>query len=273
MPVPEKQLYKYVSFRIWKSGWVALVHANGKRTGVGGIHETQLAAATAAAKFLKVPVQDLRRQQPEPWPGNQSAAVSSTDQQSSGPKAGKKKLGVKKAPGKKKYRYKKGTRFRVAVDRVYIGSFRTAAAAAAAAAEYSKSRLVLKKEGRGRPGRPRVRPRVRPGELLDRLQAGLKVFHGYEPPDLENLALETKLSSRLWQSEPALPFLCALGKYGPWRAKLRARAQIWFSPGNPYSRPQDLPSRTEVLLNILEGTVEDMQSVARSLMSSVSDQV
>ena len=157
----------------------------------------------------------------------------------------------------------------MAVDKVYIGSFRTAAAAAAAAADYSKqleSGQVLKDQGR-------VRPRVRPGELLDRLQAGLKVFHGYEPPDLENLALETKLSSRLWQSEPALPFLCALGKYGPWRAKLRARAQIWLSPGNPYSRPQDLPSRTEVLLNILEGTVEDMQSVARSLMSSVSDQV
>ena len=102
MPVPEKRLYKYVNFRIWKSGWVAQIHANGTRKGVGGIHKTQLATATAAAKFLKVPVQDLRRQQPEPWPGNQSAAVSSTDQQSSSPKAGKKKLGVKKVPGKKK---------------------------------------------------------------------------------------------------------------------------------------------------------------------------
>ena len=67
MPAPEPRHYKYVSFRIWKSGWVAQVHVNGKPKGVGGIHKTQLAAATAAAKFLKVPVQDLRRQQPEPW--------------------------------------------------------------------------------------------------------------------------------------------------------------------------------------------------------------
>jgi hypothetical protein len=133
------------------------------------------------------------------------------------------------------------------------GSFATAAEAGAAAAECAEPCGLVKDL------KDQI---VKPWE---RLKVGLKVFKGYEPPDLQNLVEEIKLSSSLWQSEPALPFLCALGKYGPWRAKLRARAQTSFSPGKRPARLQDLPSRTARLLDILKGTVEDMQTTAKSL--------
>ena len=173
------------------------------------------------------------------------------------------KKGIKKVPAKPKYVYKQGARFRVAFGTDYVGCFATAAEAAAAAADYAKQHDY--DFGKGS---TKDQSGVKPGELLERLKAGLKVFHGYEPPDLENLAEESKLSSSLWQSEPALPFLCALGKYGPWRANLRARAQSWFSPEKASARPEDLSSRTAGLLDILRGTVEDMQSAAWSLTFS-----
>jgi hypothetical protein len=260
-PAPEKRLYKHVLYRKQhnkeKTGcWVAQVSIDGKQQTVGGCHETQQLAAAAAARALKVPLQDLRLPQPLPVPSSGAGGASSVDQQSSSPQAGRKRKGLKRAPILKKYVYKQGSKFRVAFGKVYVGCFATAAEAGAAAAEYAEQHnlgIELKDQ------------KVKPGELLDRLKIGLKVFKGYEPPDLENLAEEIKLSSSLWQSEPALPFLCALGKYGPWRAKLRARAQTWFSRGKPPARLQDLPSRIAGLLDILKGTVEDMQTTARSL--------
>jgi hypothetical protein len=259
-PAPEKRLYKHVHYRKqnnWgKSGWVAQVSIDGVQRTVGGVHKTQQLAAATAARVLKVPLQELRLQQPLPVPSSGAAGVSNVVQQSSSPQADRKRKGLPRAPILKKYVYKQGRRFRVAVGEVYVGSFATAAEAGAAAAEYAEQH-GLEKELKDQ--------KVKPRELLDRLKIGLKVFKGYEPPDLQNLAEEIKLSSSLWQSEPALPFLCALGKYGPWRAKLRARAQTWFSPGKPPARLQDLPSRTARLLDILKGTVEDMQTTAKSL--------
>ena len=265
MPAPERRLYKHVNFKKQSgnktAGWIAQVMVDGKQKAVGGLHNTQQQAAATAARVMKVPLQDLRLPPPvrcrEP-----RAADSSTAQQSSSPQAGRKMKGVKKVPLLKKYVYKQGNRFRVVVGTIYVGSFATAAEAGAAATHYAQQH-GLAKELRDQKG-------VKPGELLERLKAGLKVFHGYEPPDLENLAEEIKLCSSLWQSEPALAFLCALGKYGPWRANLRARAQTWFSKGKPPARLQDLPSRTAGLLHILKGTVEDMQSTAWHLASSTT---
>ena len=259
MPAPDKRLYKHVLYKkpgghTPRGGWVAQVPADGKQKTVGGIHKTQHAAAATAAKFLKVQLTDLRLERPVPLPScGAEAAVSSNVQQSSSPAAGRKKKGIKKAASLKKYVYKQGARFRVAVGSEYVGCFATAAAAAEAAADYAKKHGLAPalKEQNG----------VKPGELLKRLKAGLKVFHGYEPPYLENLAVETQLSSSVWPSEPALPFLCALGKYGPWREKLRARAETRYSPG-PTARLWDLKSRTAELLDVLKGTVEDMQTTA-----------
>ena len=212
-------------------------------------------------RVQKVLLQDLRLQQPLPMPSSGAAGVSSVVQQSSCPQAGRKRKGLQRAPILKKYVYKQGSRFRVAFGKVYVGSFATAAEAGAAAAEYAEQHGLVKEL------KDQI---IKPRELIDRLKIGLKVFKGYEPPDLQNLAEEIKLSSSLWQSEPALPFLCALGKYDPSRAKLRARAHTWFSPEKPPARLQDLPSRTAGLLDVLKGTVEDMQTTAWSLAYSAT---
>jgi len=101
------------------------------------------------------------------------------------------------------------------------GSSATAAEAGAAAAECAELRGLVKEL------KDQI---VKPWE---RLKVGLKVFKVYEPPVLQNLAEEIELSSSLWQPEPALPFLCALGKYGPWQAKLRARARLGLPQRSP----------------------------------------
>ena len=139
------------------------------------------------------------------------------------------------------------------------GSFATAAEAGAAAAECAELRGLVKEL------KDQI---VKPWE---RLKVGLKVFKVYEPPVLQNLAEEIELSSSLWQPEPALPFLCALGKYGPWQAKLRARARLGLPQRSPLQGcMQDLPSRTAGLLDVLKGTVEDTQTTAWSLAYSAT---
>ncbi len=69
----------------------------------------QLAAATAA-RVQKVPLQDLRLQQPLPMPSS-GAGVSSVMEQSSSPQAGRKRKGFQRVPILKKYVYKQGSRF------------------------------------------------------------------------------------------------------------------------------------------------------------------
>jgi hypothetical protein len=139
----------------------------------------QLAAATAA-RVQKVPLQDLRLQQPLPMPSS-GAGVSSVMEQSSSPQAGRKSQGFQRVPILKKYVYKQGRRFREAVGEVYVCSFATAAEAGAAAAECAELRGLVKEL------KDQI---VKPWE---RLKVGLKVFKVYEPPVLQNLAEEIEL--------------------------------------------------------------------------------
>ena len=99
MPAPEKRLYMNVHpYRHKKThqtiGWVAKLSVDGVRRTVGGIHETQQLAAATAARVLKVPLQDLRLQQPQPRRRHGAAGVSSVVQQSSNPRAGRKRKGL-----------------------------------------------------------------------------------------------------------------------------------------------------------------------------------
>jgi len=250
------------------------------KTAGGNQKKTWQVAAATAARVLKVPLQAWRlHHQLSPLPSCGTAAADcSIVQQSSSPQAGLKMKGIKKVPSLQKYVYKQGqNRFRGAVGAAYSCSFAQNTFCLSRLLEElqgwhapslsSSGRIIFHAKQHGLGNQQMDQSGVKPGELLERLQVGLKVFNGYGPPDLENLAEEIKLSSSLWQSEPALPFLSTLGKYGPWRANLKARAQTWFSPGKPPARLQDLPLRTAGLLDILKGAVEDLQTTAWCLAS------
>ena len=114
MPAPEKRLYMNVRPYVHKKktiGWFARVSVDGVRKVVGGVQKTQQLAAETAARAMKVPLQDLRLQQPLPRPRSGAAGVSSFVQQSSSPQAGRKRKGFQRVPILKTYVYKQGSRF------------------------------------------------------------------------------------------------------------------------------------------------------------------
>lgn len=233
-PMAEVRQYRYVSYKTnsrGKAGWVAQVPQDGRQLTLGGLHSTQVAAAKVAAQHMGTTVQALR------LPATMPAAKSKS-----------RRAPVLNRP-LKKYVYRRGARYVAMKDNQYLGSFTTAAEAEAAAA------ALLPGDG------PVVKPqKVPPTELLARLAAGMKVYDGYEPPDLESLAKEFKRSSHLWKVEPSLAFLCALGKYGTWRDRLFGKAsKAQLVAG------RTLELRAKAMMGVLQATVQDMQGVVSSL--------
>lgn len=226
--------YRYVSYKSssrGKAGWVAQVRQKGKQVTLGGVYNSQEEAAKIAAKLLKVSTESLLIPKKKP-----SASKSGL-----------------KAKRLKRYIYPHGgSKFFVAKCNDYLGTYDSLAEAEAAAADAAglegPEELDLKGSS--------------PQDLLERIGAMYPVYREYDPPDLANLAEECKLSSGLWGMEPALAFLSAAGKYGPWRAQLRlqagkARLRSASAPG-----PPDVQSRVAQLGQILHQTVKSLQGVA-----------
>lgn len=235
-PMSEARLYRYVTYKTnsrGKAGWVAQVLQDGRQVTLGGLHASQAAAAKVVAKFKGTTVQELR------LPA--SAPAGTRSRQS-------KPAPVLNRP-LKKYVYRRGPSYVAIKGNQYLGSFPAAAQAEAAVASLL-------------PGdSPVVKPKkVPPAELLARLAAGMKVYDGYEPPDLESLAQEFQRSSGHWAVEPSLAFLSALGKYGTWRDRLFQHvSQAKLLAG------QSAALRAQAAMDILHATVQDMQGVAAAL--------
>jgi hypothetical protein len=66
--------------------------------------------------------------------------------------------------------------------------------------------------------------KVRPTVLLDRLEKMWPTFGRYYPPDLQSMEQELRQGAAVWKKEPSLIYLSALGKYGPFRSRLRKSA-------------------------------------------------
>lgn len=219
---PEPRQYRYVSYKAGsrgQAGWVGQVREQGQQVTVGGVHSSQVKAARAVAAHLGVPVQYLKLQPAQKTEGKQ-----------------------RKFRPLKKYVYQRGQTYTVSRGNVWGGSFSSRAAAEAAAADLGGESEV---DSQG----------CSPGSLLCRLEGCLPVFKDYEPPDLQNLTQECQLSSgSLWDQEPALAFLSALGKYGPWRAALRIEADRSQVAG----RSATTAVRVASLLDILRRAVQVM---------------
>lgn len=233
----EARLYRYVTYKTnsrGEAGWIAQVFQDGRQVTVGGLHASQAAAAKVVAEFKGTTLQELR------LPASLPAAKRSANMS--------KRASVLNRP-LKKYIYRRGSKYVASKDNQYLGSFSTAAEAEAAVA----SHLPV--------DQPVVKPqKVSPSELLMRLAAGMKVFEGYEPPDLESLAKEFRRSSSHWAVEPSLAFFCALGKYGTWRDQLFQQvSQAKLVAG------QSPELRAKAVMAILQATVDNMQGVASSL--------
>ena len=229
---PARQ-FRYVTYKSnsrGKPGWVVQVSSGGQQVTLGGIHATQLQAAKVAAAHLKTTVQDLRLSKAQKPPSSRRRP------------AVQRRL--------KQCVYTRGSKFVVLKDNCYQGTFDCLADAEAAAAE-------LQPEG----APPQLKARaVQPGQLLERIALGMRVYKGYEPPDLENLTAEFSVCRGLWAIEPALAFFSCLGKYGPWREALRRQAlAAKLQQGAP------LLARTAALLRVLQLAVQDMQGVDEHL--------
>lgn len=233
MPAPEARLYRYVVYKQstrGPSGWVAQVPAAGKQVTLGGVVAKQVTAAQLAAKHLKVTVDSLR-----------------LTAGSRGKKVVKKPL--------KRHVYQRGPSFYVVTGKDYHGTFKTATEAAEKAAE------VAGDTADGKPAKLKAQS-CKPAELLERLRAAMPLYSSYDPPDLANLKTEMKLCQNLWRVEPALAYLSAAGKYGPWRASLRQHAAQVLKKRSSGLSPQ---ARVTQLLTILKQTVTQMQHEDDSL--------